>query len=235
MNTIGGLMGFSTDDEESIIVFNELSKRNQPMGRYGTFAVFCDRDGPVPELGKSYYCYLRKDPAGNLYHATIKSEVTMESLLSLNPQMKRELAKIILEEHPEAFREEIVADQIKRYEEKISEKYKVENAALRSKVEHLENELSKLSEISRRELEITPEASGTGIEDGLLHDEDLVDGEYTVRMDLKKSKALFIKCDGGDYYCTSGYIDIKPFLLRYHVTKPVCRHCDELEGALVEF
>ena len=235
MSTIGELIGYNCSDEEAIIVFNELSKRNEPMGKYHTLAVFPERDGPVPEYGKSYYCYLRRDSKGNMYWASIKSEITLESILSLNPDVKKQIANIILEEHPDAFKSEITTLQIKEYENKISEKYKTENASLRSQIAHLENELSKLSEISRRELLLSPGNSETGVENGLLHDEHLEDGEYSVRMDLRKNKALFIRCDGGEYYCTSGYIDISSFLQKHHATKPVCKHCDELEGALVTF
>lgn len=235
MSTIGDLIGYGGSNAEAIVVFNEFSKRNEPMGKYRTFAVFPERDGPAPEYGRSYYCYLRKDPKGNIYWASIKTEVTLDSILSLNPDIKKQLADIILEEHPEAFRSEITTLHIKEYENKISEKYKAENASLRSQIEHLENELSKLSEISRKELLLTPGSSDTSVENGLLHDEYLKDGEYSVRLDLRKNKALFIRCDGGEYYCTSGYIDIAPFLQRYHVSKPLCKHCEELEGALVTF
>ncbi len=235
MNTIGDLIGYSNPNDEAIIVFNELSKRKEPMGKYHTFAVFSERDSPTPEYGKSYYCYLRKDPKGNVYWASIKTEVTLDSIISLNPDIKKQLADLILEEHPEAFKSEIITLQIKDYENRIREKYKTENSTLRSKIEHLENELSKLSEISRKELLLTPECSDTGVENGLLHDEHLKDGEYSVRLDLRKNKALFIKCDGGEFYCTSGYIDIAPFLHKYHVTKPLCKHCEELGGALITF
>ncbi len=232
MSSFSEITGFS-GNEEDIIVFNEMSKRNEPMGKYHTLAVFADRDGPSPEYGRSYYCYLRKDSKGNVYWATIKTEVTLDGILGLNPDMKKQLAKIIMEDYPEAFKSEITTLQIKEYENKIRDKYKTENAALRSKIEHLEGELSKLSDVSRRELQLNAGNLGTGIENGLLHDEDLKDGEYTVRMDIRKTKALFIRCDGGEYYCTSGYIDISAFLSKYHVTKATCRHCEELEGALL--
>ena len=232
-SSLGELVGFNGATNEGIVVFNELSKRNEPMGKFRTLAVFPERDGPAPEYGKSYYCYLRRDSKGNVYWASIKTEVTLDSILAINPDVKKELAKIIIEEHPEAFKSEITTLQIKEFENKIREKYKTENATLRSKIEHLENELSKLSEIGRKELMLAPTNSETGVENGLLHDEHLKDGEYAVRMDLRKNKALFIRCDGGEYYCTSGYIDINPFLSKYHITKAVCKHCEELEGALL--
>ena len=235
MNGLISIPGFDNSYEEGIVVFNELSKRKEPMGKYRTFAVFPDRDGPVPEYGKSYYCSLRKDPKSSIIWASIKTEVTLDSILNLNPEVKKQLADMIIQEHPEAFKTEITTQQIKEYENKIREKYKTENASLRSQIEHLENELSKLSEISRKELLLTPDLSDTGIDNGLLHDEHLKDGEYAVRMDLRKTKALFIRCDGGDYYCTSGYIDISPLLKKYKVNKAVCKHCEELEGALVTF
>lgn len=233
MVTIGGICGFGGSDEESIILFNELSKRGEPMGKYHTFAVFPERSGPVPEHGKAYYCYLRKDSKANVYWATIQSEITLESILSMNTGLKKELANIILEEYPDAFKSEINALQIKDYESRIREKYKTENASLRSKIEHLENELSKLSEISRKELGLVPDSSETGVENGLLYDKFLEDGEYSVRLNTRKTKALFIKCDGGEYYCTDGYIDISPFLKKYNVTKTVCKHCEEMVGALL--
>ena len=178
---------------------------------------------------------LRRDSKSNIIWASIKAEVTLDSILSLNPEVKKQLADIILQEHPEAFKAEITTQQIKEYENKIREKYKTENASLRSQIEHLENELSKLSEISRKELLLTPDLADTGIDNGLLHDEKLKDGEYAVRMDLRKTKALFIPCEGGDYYCTSGYIDISPLLKKYKVNKAVCRHCEEFDGALITF
>ena len=232
MNTLGNITGYGSE-EEAIVVFNELSKRNEPMGKFHGLAVFPDRDSTVPEYGKSYYCYLRRDSKGNVYWAAIKCEVTLESILALGPEIKRELADIIIEEHPEAFKTEIITLQIKEYENKIREKYKTENASLRSQIEHLENELAKLSEISRKELLLTPDMSDTGVENGLLHDESLKDGEYSVRVDLRGNKALFIRCDGGEYYCTSGYIDISPFLRKHNISKAVCRHCEELDGALL--
>lgn len=231
--TIGDSIGYNGATEEGIVVFNELSKRNEPMGKYRTLAVFPERDGPSPEYGKSYYCYLRRDSKGNVYWASIKTEVTLDSILALNPEVKKELANMIIEEHPEAFKSEITTLQIKEYENKIKEKYKTENATLRSKIEHLENELSKLSEIGRKELMLVPDDSDTGLDNGLLHDEYLKDGEYAVRMDLRKNKALFIRCDGGEYYCTSGYINISSFLSKYHISKATVRHCEELEGALL--
>jgi hypothetical protein len=235
MSTIGDLIGYGESETEAIVVFNEIGKRNGPMGRYRTLVVFPERGGAIPEFGRSYYCYLRKDPKGNIYWASIKTEVTLDSILALNKDLKNELAEIILEEHPEAFKSEITTLQIKDYENKIKEKYKAENAALRSKIEHLENELSKLSEIGRKELMLMPDDSDIGVSNGFLHDVSLKDGEYAVRMDLRKSKALFIRCDGGEYYCTSGYINIAPLLSKYHVTKAVCRHCEELDGALLTF
>lgn len=235
MSSLGDLVGYNGSTDEGIVVFNELSKRNEPMGKFHTLAVFPERDGPVPEYGKSYYCYLRRDSKGNVYWASIQTEVTLASIMALNPDIKKELANLIIEEHPEVFKAEITTQQIKEYENKIREKYKTENASLRSQIEHLENELSKLSEISRKELLLIPDLSDIGIDNGLLHDEQLKDGEYTVRMDLRKTKALFIRCDGGDFYCTSGYIDISPFLKKYKINKAVCKHCEELKGALITF
>ena len=235
MNSIGEIIGYGGATDEGIVFFNELSKRNEPMGKFRTLAVFSERDGPAAEYGKSYYCYLRKDSKGNVYWASIKTEVTLSGIMELNPDVKKELINLIITEYPDAFKAEITTQQIKEYENKIREKYKTENASLRSKIEHLENELSKLSEISRKELLLTPDLSDIGIENGLLHDEQLKDGEYTVRMDLRNTKALFIKSDGGDYYCTSGYIDISPFLKKYKINKAVCKHCEELDGALITF
>ena len=233
MSSIGEIIGYGGSTDEAIVVFNELSKRNDPMGRYQGLAVFAERDGPVPEHGKSYYCYLKRDSKGNVYWASIQMEITLASIMELNPEIKKELANMIIEEHPEVMKAEITTQQIKEYENKIREKYRTENASLRCKIEHLENELSKLSEISRKELLLTPDLSDIGIDNGLLHDEHLKDGEYTVRMDLRKTKALFIRCDGGEYYCTSGYIDVSPFLKKYRINKAVCKHCEELEGALL--
>lgn len=234
MNTIR-IPGYDDSLDEGIIVFNELSKRKSPMGKYHSTAVFPDWNGPVPEYGKSYYCSLRRDAKSNIIWATIQYEITLESILKLDPGIKQELADLILREYPDAFKTDIATQQIKDYENKIRDKYKTENSTLRSKIEHLENELSKLSEISRQELLITPDLADIGIENGLLHDEHLQDGEYSVRTDLNNTKALFIRSDGGEYYCTSGYIDISPLLKKFKIKKAVCKHCDELEGALVTF
>ena len=67
MNSIGDIIGYNGFTDEAIVVFNELSKRNEPMGKYHTLAVFPERDGPVPEYGKSYYCDLRRDSKRNVY------------------------------------------------------------------------------------------------------------------------------------------------------------------------
>ena len=67
MNSIGDIIGYNGFTDEAIVVFNELSKRNEPMGKFRTLAVFPERDGPSPEYGKSYYCYLRRDSKGKQY------------------------------------------------------------------------------------------------------------------------------------------------------------------------
>lgn len=235
MNTFGDIVGLNSGEEEAIVTFNEVGKRGGPMGKYHGLAVFHDRYSTVPELGKSYYCYLSRDPKSNVYKAMIKTEVTLEGIINLNPGLKKELVDTIMKEYPEAFRSEISAARIKDYENEVKEKYKAENAALRAKVEHLEGELSKLSDLGRKELELVKAEQDAGIDDNLLHDERLEDGEYTVRIDRRKTKALFFRCDGGEYYCTSGYIDISPFLKRNDLKKVVCKHCEELDGALVSF
>lgn len=67
MSSLGDLVGYNGPTDEGIVVFNELSKRNEPIGKFLTLAVFPERDGPAPEYGKSYYCCLRRDSKGKQY------------------------------------------------------------------------------------------------------------------------------------------------------------------------
>jgi len=235
MMTLGQISGFTDGFEEGIISFNETSKRMEPMGRFNSLAVFADRDSLQPDFGKSYYCYLRKDLKSNVYWALIQKEITIDAILDLNPDLKKDLVKLIMEEYPESFRAEVSAQQIKEFEDGIKEKYKTENAALRNQIQHLENELSKLSEISRRELQIIPDDRILSIDNGLLHDPDLEDGEFSVRFDRNGTKALVIPQKGGELYCTDGYIDIRQILDRFRSSKPSCTHCEDMGGTLILF
>ncbi len=234
MTAIGDLVG-SCSDEEAIVLFNELSKTGNPMGKYHGLAVFADRQGAQPELGKAYYCYLSRGSNPNVVTASLKAEVGMEAIIGLSPELKSELVALMMEKYPDALKAEILAAQVKRYENEAREKYKAENAALRAKAERLEGELSKLSELHLRDMELVKADMEIGIDGTFLYDRHLKDGEYSVRLDRSKSKALFIRCDGGEYYCTSGCIDIRPLLEKHKARNATCRHCEEMDGALVVF
>ncbi len=234
MTPLGCIAGIQFD-EEAIVLFNELSKTGNPMGKHHGLAVFADRQGAQPDLGKAYYCYLSRGTKSNVAIASIKAEVDIEGIISLSPGLKSELAGLIMEKHPDALKAEISAAQIKSYENGIREKYKAENAALRAKVERLEAELSKLSDMHLMEMELVKADMEIGIDGTLLYDKHLKDGEYSVRLDRSRSKALLVRCDGGEYYCTSGCIDIKPLLEKHKSRNATCRHCDEMDGVLVVF
>ena len=50
-SSLGELVGFNGTTDEGIVVFNELSKRNEPMGKFRTLAVFPQILLLLPEEG----------------------------------------------------------------------------------------------------------------------------------------------------------------------------------------
>ena len=191
----------------AFILFNEVSKQNNPMGQYNRLAVFPQWGfESTIRQGGTYLCELEKK--GNTYSARPMMELTPSNLSECFPDLVEDMYESFYRMDPERFHSAVTAADIRRIREEEEEKVSKKLKFLEKEVERLKAE-QKTKPASVDPAESIVDRTFEGVRDGFYYSPHIGGGYYSLRISYRGSEVLLVEDADGELNGCGGAVDLK--------------------------